>query len=547
MIRALPHGEAFLFFSVCPPVHHSKFHPRRETPKLSVIRTFFRKFDKRMDEAVRDDIRRLSHRFNIDSKTTIIKERLGYESKTNFAKSQFLSRSTVTKFFQCQPIQLDSLKRICEALSLDWNEIVQTCEEEQSKRLEINDFRNLDTNEGVEQVQRLSRKVTVLDNKSKVVKAEIILEGDLSSINDNLSVLFQAILRENSGDTIKITDIKEGSIRLTIEGSSEDIEKLLSRFNSGELTEVSGFPVEDVQILSESSNEDESNELNDKWRLVQEIVSQRVDARNLSNADLSDADLSSADLSGADLSSADLSGADLSSADLSGADLSSANLSGADLRGANLIGARIDAQTKIDRKWHLVWKIVNQGASEQDLIGIDKKGANVRRVNLDVVAGLSGASLSDADLSGVNRSHADLSHADLSGANLSYADLSHADLSGANLSYADLSHADLSHAGLSGANLSGAKLSHANLIGADLRGVYLRGANLSGARLSRANLIGANLIGANLIGANLSRVYLRNTDLSGAVVEKARFGANSGLTEEMELDLKRRGAIFEDS
>ena len=527
MIRALPHGEAFLFFSVCPPVHHSKFHPRRETPKLSVIRTFFRKFDKRMDEAVRDDIRRLSHRFNIDSKTTIIKERLGYESKTNFAKSQFLSRSTVTKFFQCQPIQLDSLKRICEALSLDWNEIVQTCEEEQSKRLEINDFRNLDTNEGVEQVQRLSRKVTVLDNKSKVVKAEIILEGDLSSINDNLSVLFQAILRENSGDTIKITDIKEGSIRLTIEGSSEDIEKLLSRFNSGELTEVSGFPVEDVQILSESSNEDESNELNDKWRLVQEIVSQRVDARNLSNADLSDADLSSADLSGADLRGA--------------------NLSGADLRGANLIGARIDAQTKIDRKWHLVWKIVNQGASEQDLIGIDKKGANVRRVNLDVVAGLSGASLSDADLSGVNRSHADLSHADLSGANLSYADLSHADLSGANLSYADLSHADLSHAGLSGANLSGAKLSHANLIGADLRGVYLRGANLSGARLSRANLIGANLIGANLIGANLSRVYLRNTDLSGAVVEKARFGANSGLTEEMELDLKRRGAIFEDS
>ncbi len=35
--------------------------------------------------------------------------------------------------------------------------------------------------------------------------------------------------------------------------------------------------------------------------------------------------------------------------------------------------------------------------------------------------------------------------------------------------------------------------------------------------------------------------------LSGAVVEKAQFGANLGLTEEMKLDLKRRGAIFEDS
>ncbi len=42
---------------------------------------------------------------------------------------------------------------------------------------------------------------------------------------------------------------------------------------------------------------------------------------------------------------------------------------------------------------------------------------------------------------------------------------------------------------------------------------------------------------ANLSDANLSR----------AVVEKARFGANLGVTEEMKLDLKRRGAIFNDS
>jgi hypothetical protein len=33
-----------------------------------------------MDEAVRDDIRRLSHRFNIDSNTTIINERLGFQA-----------------------------------------------------------------------------------------------------------------------------------------------------------------------------------------------------------------------------------------------------------------------------------------------------------------------------------------------------------------------------------------------------------------------------------------------------------------------------------
>ena len=37
-------------------------------------------------------------------------KRYGFESKSNFAKSQLISRSTVTKFFQRQPIQLDSFK-----------------------------------------------------------------------------------------------------------------------------------------------------------------------------------------------------------------------------------------------------------------------------------------------------------------------------------------------------------------------------------------------------------------------------------------------------
>jgi DNA-binding Xre family transcriptional regulator len=284
-------------------------------------------------------------------------KRLGFDSKSNFAKSNLLSRSVVTKFFNCQSIQLDSLKKICEALTLDWKEIVQMCGKEQVRRLEINESSNLDINEGVEQVQTLYRKVTVIDKESQLIKAVIILEGNFNSINNNLSVSLQAILREFSGDTITITDIEEGSIRLIIEGSPEDIEQLLSRFNSGELNEVSGFPVEDVQIFSESSD-DESNKLNDKWRLVKEIISQQVNAQNLSGADLSDADLSGAklgfaNLTNANLSGADLSGADLSGADLSGADLSGADLSGADLSGADLSGTRIDTQTKLDSKWRL--------------------------------------------------------------------------------------------------------------------------------------------------------------------------------------------------
>lgn len=63
-------------------------------------------------------------------------------------------------------------------------------------------------------------------------------------------------------------------------------------------------------------------------------------------------------------------------------------------------------------------------------------------------------------------------------------------LYGANLSGADLSDANLSGANLSGADLSGAYLDGADLSGADLSGAYLDGADLSGADLSYVNLSG---------------------------------------------------------
>ena len=354
-------------------------------------------------------------------------KRLGFESKSNFAKSQLLARSTVTKFFQSEPIQLNSLQRICEALKLNWTEIAEEIAdiEEEPEPLEIDGGSSLDTNEGVEQVQTLCRQVTVIDKQSKTITVEIKLKGDINSVQ-SLEIL-TSILQTYSGETIKITDIKEGSIRLIVEGSQEDIERLVSRIKSGELTELSGFPVEDIQNLSES--------LDDKWRLVQEIASRAVEGRNLIGADLSDADLRRAGLRRADLKRADLSDADLSD-----------------------------------------------------------------------------AKLSDADLSGANLSFTNLSGADLSGANLSFANLSFANLSGADLSGADLNRTDLNRANLSSANLNGADLSSSNL--------------------SDANLSGFNLSGADLSSSNLSG---------------ARFGWDLGLSEDVKLNLKQRGANFDDS
>jgi predicted kinase len=300
-------------------------------------------------------------------------QRLGFESKINFVKSSelYLSRSTVTKFFQRQPIQLDSFKRICEALKLNWKDIVEIIEERQSERLERNNYSSPDTDEVV-QVQAVQRQVTVLDKQTKKITV-ITLEGDINSIG-NLKVI-ECILRENSGNSINIIDIQAGSIRLIVEGSQEDIERLVSRIQSGDLKELSGFPVEDIQILNESSDDEESDELNDKWRLVQEIINYAVGGRNLSDADLSDAKLSHADLSHADLSRADLSHADLIGANLIGANLSDANLFGANLFGANLIGA--------------------------NLIGANLSGASLFGANL-IDANLIDANLIDANLSRAN-------------------------------------------------------------------------------------------------------------------------------------------------
>jgi hypothetical protein len=176
--------------------------------------------------------------------------RLGFASKSNFAKSNLLSRSTVTKFFLGQPIQLDPFKRICQTLKLDWQKVVAEQQEEKLlKRLleEKKDYTNPDNKEEAEQGQKFFRQVTVLDKESQVVKAVIRLEGDFNSINNDLSVTLQAIFREFLGDTITITDIKEGSIKLIIEGSEEDINPIVSLFKSGELPDIGGFPVEDVQ------------------------------------------------------------------------------------------------------------------------------------------------------------------------------------------------------------------------------------------------------------------------------------------------------------
>jgi uncharacterized protein YjbI with pentapeptide repeats len=436
--------------------------------------------------------------FTASEKGTIKAEnslkRLGFESKSSFATSQRISRSTVTKFFQREPIQLDSFQRICSALTLNWLEIEEmSSETEELKRSFILDRNIPDVTVEVGEMTKLRRQVTVLDSDGDKIKAVITLEGDIDSV-DNWKT-FQLILRQYSGYSINIIDVQAGSIRLILNGSSEDIQRIFLLIESGELAKLNGFPITDIELLNVSSNTEQDN----KWQLVQEIIDHALMERDLRNRDLSDTDLSFTALRSANLYGANLTDANLSNANLTSANLNYANLYGADLRFANLSYANLGANLKSANLY---------GANFE---GVKWCGANLYGASL-LKANLFGADLRSVNLCSVNLIGASLRGAELTVTDLSDADLRFADLTSANLHYANLSNADLSCANLDNANLDGADLSLT-----DLRS---------------ANLLYANLSGVN----NLSEANVKNT----------KFGHNLGISKSMKLDLFNRGAIFED-
>ncbi|MEH1798813.1 MAG: pentapeptide repeat-containing protein [Nostoc sp.] len=96
-------------------------------------------------------------------------------------------------------------------------------------------------------------------------------------------------------------------------------------------------------------------------------------------------------------------------------------------------------------------------------------------------------------------------------------------LAGLNLSGASLLQVMLTGVNLEQTNLSNADLMGANLVGANLQQVNLTGANLQQANLTGANLTGANLTGANLQQANLMRINLNSVNLTNACLFDAIF------------------------
>lgn len=229
--------------------------------------------------------------------------------------------------------------------------------------------------------------------------------------------------------------------------------------------------------------------IDEKWYLVWDIVTNGAEGRDIQGLDLSMADLEGANLSKADLRNVNLSMADLEGADLSEADLHNANLTGTKLNRANLAKSNLvkanltqadinmanlrmvnlresnlceanfrgsdlseadfsKANLKyaklhctqiqkavIDKKWYLVWDIVNNGAEGRDLSKVDLSEAD-----------LSEANFKKGNLSSTDLSRSILNGSDLSRTNLSGANFRKANLAGANFAGVDFSEVDLSEA-----------------------------------------------------------------------------------------------------
>jgi uncharacterized protein YjbI with pentapeptide repeats len=158
--------------------------------------------------------------------------------------------------------------------------------------------------------------------------------------------------------------------------------------------------------------------------------------------------------------------------------------------------------------------------AEANLYGSRLARASFRGVTLD------GTNLSKADLFGASLRAASLRKAHVWGANLIKADLEGAHLEGADFFESIMNEAvlaqscadgvSLKEAQLWGANLRGACLNNAVLTGTNLVGAILEQSHLRGARLTGSNLLHAKCAGANLDGADLSETNLTGADFSGA-------------------------------
>ncbi|MEM6452173.1 MAG: pentapeptide repeat-containing protein [Cyanobacteria bacterium P01_D01_bin.105] len=254
------------------------------------------------------------------------------------------SKSTLGRFWSGVPISTETFKQICLAVGIaesDWEELVST--------------------EGLQESYGRSGK------SHAVITLDVRLD-DISP--EDLHLLVTRLAKYG----LSLRDVTEGSIRLLLEGSPEDIAAINAIHLSGELSAILSASVRSVQRVDLAGWIREHNGEALCLRFA-DLGFAYLRRANLGFADLRSADLRSAILSFAILSDADLRASDLRRANLHSADLHDANLGfailsfsnlrNANLRGANLRGANVTATQFGSGK----------GLSELDKAELKRRGA----------------------------------------------------------------------------------------------------------------------------------------------------------------------------
>ncbi|MBW4603995.1 MAG: pentapeptide repeat-containing protein [Calothrix sp. FI2-JRJ7] len=388
---------------------------------------------------------RLSEEGCEKAKTAIKKKGWKQQELADFAGC---SRQTVVNFYNRKPIDKGYSKQICDVLELTFEDVVELevektatknniyAQQESANKTDIK-LVNDETGGVITTLPKINgseanKNTSKQESKAVIVLSGRLLLGALIELNgqkyDVEEVLKQ--LNKQQGFDLKSIDIQEGSIKIIVSDSPENIDRLNVLFKSRNLVEVLGIPIEKVELLN---NNIEKIYIEDKkLQLIEKIIAGEVSGDDLVGTDLSYAFLYKVDLLGINLQKANLAGADLSEAELYEANLELANLELANLVGANLQGANL------------------QGANLQgaNLQRANLQGANLQRANL----GLAKLILPNSET--VRVQIANLKGANLQGANLQEAGLVFAKLQGANLERANLEGANLEDASVEDALFS---------------------------------------------------------------------------------------------
>ena len=204
--------------------------------------------------------------------------------------------------------------------------------------------------------------------------------------------------------------------------------------------------------------------------------------------------------------------------------------------------------------------IARRSAQLSELEVPSYRGGNFREADFSraFVAGadfretdLTGASLIQAVLEGIDLRRARLQGTDFRGAQLQLANMSEAELAGAFLRDTQLQMANLRRASLQGVSLDFARLDGALLDDAQLQGASLFLSRFDGASLRRARLEDADLSGVVLVGADVSLADFTGADFTRADVSQADFTSASlvgaSLANAECFEARFDGAVLDDA